>query len=177
MSDQSNTGVVENEGNAPEGTETQEQVAPQKSEAQIVAEYVKEHALIKNDTVRVKQAESYLELFGDEDPMEHPALAGLTAEQLAAICQSGAATIPLEDRKKRAESYMHLTPSHQWLKGIAATALALSALKGEGDPEGTAEVIEAATGDAPDPEVVEEIVADASGEGQEQDDESEEDSE
>lgn len=142
---------------APEETQ-----APQMSEAELIHKFVTENKVIKGDTVRTKQATSYLEMFGEEDPFEHPTLAGLDAEKLVAICQSGAATLPLDERKARAEHYSSLPPSHQWLKGIAATALAIKAMQlGVDSVDGVVEAVTVVTGDEPDTEQVEEIKAEA----------------
>jgi hypothetical protein len=171
MTDQSTTtqDAPNTEGEQSQETApTQVVEAPKKSKAERIHDYVTVNRIIsqgKGDTVRTKQAEKYLEMFGDQDPLEHPVLAGLDADKLLAICQNGATVLPIEERKARAEHYQDLPPSHQWLKGIAATAIAMRALDeldaGEEQPTGAAENIELVTGEQPDEERVEEITAEA----------------
>jgi hypothetical protein len=141
------------EGDTPPADTPVEETPVQLSEAELIHQYVTEKKVIKGDTVRTKQAQSYLEMFGEQDPFEHPTLAGLTPEQLANICQSGAATLPLEDRKLRAESYAMLPPSHQWLKGIAASALAIKYLQSEEEdrPATVAALVEKLMAEMPEP--------------------------
>lgn len=159
-----NTEATEEQTQDTQSQDTQEATTPTPSKAEQIAKYSVDHKVIsagKGDVLRKTHAEAYLELFGENDPFEHPAIAGLSPEKLTAIVQNGASAVPLDERKARAEHYSHLKPVHQWLKGIAAAALIIKAMEAEENPEGTTETVEAATGEAPDQEQVEEIKAEA----------------
>jgi hypothetical protein len=135
-----------------------------------------EHKVIsagKGDRLRAEPRPTYLEMFAGHDPMEHPALAGLTPEQLTGIVQTGAGVLSVEDRKKRAEAYSTMPdgsptpPNHQWLKGIAAAALIMKELEITGEqpeeeePEGAQELVEEVTGETVNEAEVEELEANA----------------
>ena len=93
--------------------------------AVMAAKLIREHKLLAADKVRPAQIESYVELFGDRDPLAHPALAGRTLAEWEQFV-AGTLTLPKEERAARKVHYAHLSPkSHIWLRGIAATALAI----------------------------------------------------
>jgi hypothetical protein len=75
---------------------------------------------LDKDRVTVAQAKAYRDLLGDS-PLET-----LGLDQEAA---TGAANktklLPKEDQERIRQLYSGLTPSHQWLKAVVATALAL----------------------------------------------------
>lgn len=106
---------------APEATTTPVEEAPKVDPAKDLAARATEY--LDKDKVTPSQARAYTEFLGDS-PLTHSVLANYDRDTLVAIAAKQA-SLSKEDAAAFRQAYSSLTPSHQWLKAIVATALAL----------------------------------------------------
>ena len=105
-------------------SEQTEATEPKVDEGKVLAE--RATAYLDKDRVTRAQALVYQELLTSGptgDPLED-FLPGATIEEAMSWANKSVAT-PKEVKDRLRDAYSHLKPSHQWLKAVIATAIAL----------------------------------------------------